>query len=86
MDGTTSPGHGFLKGVRMSNDVQWITARIIEARKLHASATEAVSARIEQLLKGPLSERQLPPTELTRVAGALIADMVPAPPKAEPMQ
>lgn len=70
----------------MSNDVQWITARITEARKGHDSVTEAVSARIEQLLNGQLSERQLPPTELTRVARALIADMAPAPPKAEAIQ
>lgn len=70
----------------MSNDVQWITARITEARKLHASVTEALSARIEQLLNGPLSERQLPSTELTIIAKALLADMVPAPPKGEAKQ
>lgn len=70
----------------MSNDVQWITARITEARKRHASVTEAVSARIAQLLTGQLSDGQLSSTELTKVASALIGDMVPAPPKAEAKQ
>jgi hypothetical protein len=45
--------------------------------------TEAASARIESLLKGQLSDRQLTTTELTNVARDLIANMVPAPPKAE---
>ena len=70
----------------MSNDVDWITARIAAARKRHASVTEAVSARIEKLLKGPLSERQIPTAELTSIATALIADMAPTPPKAETKQ
>ncbi len=70
----------------MSNDVRWITARITEARKSHASVTEAVSSRMEELLNGQLSERQLPSTELTIIAKALLADMVPAAPKAEAKQ
>ncbi|MCK4546488.1 MAG: hypothetical protein KAW17_03510 [Candidatus Eisenbacteria sp.] len=70
----------------MSNDAHWAAARITEARKLHASVTEAVSARIEELLNGQLSERQLRPTELTSVAAALISDMVPPPPKLETKQ
>lgn len=60
--------------------------RITEARRSHSLVTEAVSARMEELLKGELSERQLPPLELTKVARALIEDMVPAPPKAEAKQ
>ena len=70
----------------MPNDAQWITTRVTEARKLHPSVTEAVSVRIAQLLMGPLTERQLSPTELAKVASALIVDMVPAPPKAEAKQ
>lgn len=70
----------------MSNDDHWITTRITEARKCHPLVTEAVSARIDQLLTGQLSERQLPSTELTSVAMALLEDMVPAPPKAEAKQ
>jgi hypothetical protein len=63
----------------MSNDVDWIPARIAEARKLHAPVTEAVSTRLEKLLNGQLSERQLRPKELTDLAKTLIADMVSSP-------
>ncbi len=67
----------------MPNGVQWATARIAEARKRHASVTEAVSARIAQLLADQLSERQLSPTELAKIANALVADMIPTPPKTD---
>jgi len=67
----------------MATDDQWIATIVGKAREIHASVTEAVSARIDQLLKRSLSERQLPPTELKGVAKALIADMVPVPPKTE---
>ena len=67
----------------MLNDVRWITARIAEARKGHASVLDAVAVRLEDLLRDQLSERQLTPTELRSIATALIADMVPTPPKAE---
>ena len=67
----------------MLNDDQWVTTRITEVIKLHPLVTEAVLARIGQLLKGQLSERQLTPTERKSVAGALIADMVPVPPNTE---
>lgn len=70
----------------MSTDDQWIITIVGKAREIHPSVTEAVSARIDQLLKGPLSERQFPPTELKSVAKALIADMIPVPPKAEAKQ
>ena len=65
----------------MTSDDLWITTRISETRKRHGSVTEAVSARMEKLLKGQLSERQLPHSELTSVARAFIEDMVPALPK-----
>ena len=70
----------------MSNDDQWITTLIAEAQKHHSLVTEAVSIRMGELLKGPLRERQVPATELAKVAKALIVDMVPAPPKAEAKQ
>ena len=70
----------------MSNDDRWIPTRITEARKDRPLVTAAVAARIDQLLKGQLSERQLPSTELTSVAMALIADMAPAAPKVEANQ
>ena len=67
----------------MSTDDSWITTRITEARKHHSEVTDAASARIEELLNGQLSERQLPQAELKTVAAALIADMAPVPPKAK---
>jgi hypothetical protein len=66
----------------LSND-PWITTRITEARKHHPLVTDAASDRIEELLNGQLSERQLPQAELKTVAAALIADMIPVPPKAK---
>lgn len=70
----------------MSNDACWITARIAQARERHPFVTEAVSARIEGLLNGELSERRPSSRELASIANALIADMVPAPPKAQTKQ
>jgi hypothetical protein len=71
----------------MSNGAHWVTARIAEARKRHASVTEAVATRMEELLSGELSERQLRPAELVHHAKALIVDMAtPAAPKAEAKQ
>ena len=67
----------------MPNDDGWVRTRITEAQQRHPLVTEAVSARIDQLLKGELSERQLPSTALASVAKKLIADMVLAPPEAE---
>ncbi len=74
------------KGIRMPKDDQWITTRVAEARKYHPLVTEAVWGRIGPLLNGELSERPLPPARLTAVAKALIADMAPAPPRAEATQ
>ena len=62
----------------MSNDVQWIAARIAEARKNHDSVTDAVSVRMEKLLGGELSEQPLSTTKLSSIAKSLVADMVPA--------
>jgi hypothetical protein len=65
----------------VSADNLWITTRITEARKQHPTVTDAVSSRIEGLLNGQLSERQLPQAELKSIATTLIEDMVPVPPK-----
>ena len=62
----------------MPSDVQWIAARIAEARKDHDSVTDAVSIRMEKLLGGELSEQQLSTTKLSSIAKLLVADMVPA--------
>jgi len=67
----------------MLNEIQWTTDRIAEARRHHASVTEAVAVRIAELLTGQLIERQLSPTELAKVASVLIGDMSPAPPKVD---
>ena len=70
----------------MTNDNDWVTTRIAEASKHDPLVTGAVLDRIDQLLKGPLSERQLPSAQLKSVAGMLIDDMVPVPPKPEATQ
>ena len=70
----------------MANDLSWITDRITEAVKLHPTVTKATSVRIDTLLNGQFSERSIPSAELKKAATALIADMVPAPPKIEAKQ
>ena len=67
----------------MSSDDHWASTLITEARKRHPLVTQAVSARIDQLLQGQLSERQLSSKEVESVAVALVADMVPVSSKAE---
>lgn len=67
----------------MSNDTEWITVRITEAQKLIMSVVPAVPARLEELLKGKLSERQLTPKELISVANGLIGVVAPASKKPE---
>ncbi len=62
----------------MPSDVQWIAARIAEARKNHDSVTDAVSNRIEKLLSSELSEQPLSKTKLSSIAKLLVADMLPA--------
>jgi hypothetical protein len=63
----------------MPDAAQWTTARVAEARKRHPFVTRAAAARITKLLAGQLSEQQLSPTELAKVATALIADMAAVP-------
>ena len=67
----------------MSGDTHWIKTRITEARTRHASVTEAVLDRMDQLLNSELAERRLTPTELTNVAKVLIKDMVTNPLKTD---
>ncbi len=64
----------------MANVPDWVTHQIAEARKYHPSVTDAASDRIEELLHVRLGERQIPPSELDRIAMALIDDMA-TPPK-----
>jgi hypothetical protein len=67
----------------MSNDDSWIAARIREARERSPLVTEVVSARMGDLLKGQISERQLSSGELATVAVQLLSDMVSVAPSAE---
>lgn len=67
----------------MSKEVDWTKAIVAEARKHHASVTEAAHSRVEELLKTQLSERQIPAAELKLLASTLIDDMVPQQSEAE---
>ena len=67
----------------MSSDDNWIAIRTTEAWTSHPLVTDAVTARMAELLKGQLSEQQLSRADLTSIANAFIADMVSAPPKAD---
>lgn len=67
----------------MSSEVDWTKAVVTEARKHHASVTEAAHSRIGELLKTQLSDRQIPAAELKLLASALIADMLPQQSNAE---
>ena len=75
-----------MKGLSMSNDTEWITGRINEAKKLNMSVFPAAPTRLEELLKGQLSERQLTHKELNNVADELIGGMVTASKKLEEKQ
>jgi len=59
----------------MSNDHDWIATRVGNAKKTCASVTPTAAARLEELLKGKISDRQLPQAELTKIAKELILDM-----------
>jgi len=73
-----SPQRGSPRRIQMPSDIQWIAARIAEARKKHDSVTDAVSVRMEKLLSSELSEQPLSTTELKKIAELLLADMLPA--------
>lgn len=59
----------------MLND-EWVTVQVAEARKSHTDVTQAVVVRIEELLSGQFTERQLTPAELKDISIKLIAEMV----------
>ena len=62
---------------------QWISSLLKAARKNNPLVVDGVFARLEGLLKGQISERDLPPTHLKAVATQLIGDMVPKPLESE---
>lgn len=53
----------------------WVVTRVGKAQEAYPSVTPAVVARINELLKSHLSERQLNSTELRKMAEELISDM-----------
>ena len=65
---------------------QWVSSLLQSARKDNPLFAEAVFLRLDTLLKGQLSERDLTPTQLRTAATQLIEDMVPKPPKPEETQ
>jgi hypothetical protein len=65
------------EGTTESADDHWSTSRLIAAKERHSLITEAVSLRMELLLREQLSERQYTPSELTAIAKQLIVAMVP---------
>jgi hypothetical protein len=62
----------------MSNDTDWMEHRITEAQKTHTSLHPDVPAILLELLKGPLSERQLTPKELIIVTNKIVGIVIPA--------
>jgi hypothetical protein len=63
----------------MLNDARWIEAAIAKAKRHSVAVPDGVWTTVETLLKGKLSERPLPATELARVANQLI-DAIKFPP------
>jgi hypothetical protein len=67
----------------MSNNDNWIRARISEARAIYQLVTQSVSDRMDELLNGQLSKRPLSKAELTSIAKELIEGMGPVSAKTE---
>ena len=66
----------------MADDESWTVKRVAAARKERDLVTETVAKKVEKLLAGPLQQPHSP-TELARIASALLADMVSVSPKGE---
>jgi len=65
------------------SDGDWITQRIAAAKADRPLVTQAVLARIEELLRGRLSEGEVSRGDLTTIAKDLLAKMASVPPEAE---
>ena len=59
----------------MSTDKSWIDNRLSEARQGQRLVTEAVVARMKELLDCQFTERQLSAGKLIDISIALLADM-----------
>lgn len=57
------------------SDNKWITDRISKASKIHPGLNLTVTNRMEELVQGELSERQLTKTELKKVAAQLLSSL-----------
>ena len=62
---------------------QWVSSLLKGFRENNPLVPDGVFDRLELLLKGQISERDLTPTNLKVVAEQLIGDMVPKPPEPE---
>jgi hypothetical protein len=69
----------------MSNG-DWVAQRIASAKADRPLVTQAVLARIEELLRGQLSEGEVSRRDLTTIAKDLLAKMASVPPEAEVSQ
>ena len=65
---------------------QWVSSLLKAARKNNPLVADGVFDRLESLLKGQISERDLTTTNLKVVAEQLIGDTVPKPPEPEETQ
>ena len=65
---------------------QWVSSLLKASRENNPLVADKVFARLEVLLQGQLSERDLTPANLKAVANQLIGDTVPKPPESEETQ
>lgn len=65
----------------MPDDQGWIRTRVSQAGAEYPLLTEPVRTRIEDLLRGPFSERRHTRGELEKIAKELLAGMAPEPSK-----
>ncbi len=66
----------------MPNEADWIKVALANARDHGPEVPVAVWTRLEALLRGKFSQRQVAAVELARDAKQLIDAMVPPPPSA----
>lgn len=62
---------------KSDTDNQWVSALLEAAQQNHQLVAGGVFDRLELLLNGQISERDLTPTNLRAVANQLIEDMLP---------
>ena len=67
----------------MTREQDWVAQRVSEAREGEPLLTEAVAARMEELLRGVASEHTLKPGQLKKTADELLAHMDPTSPSVE---